>query len=49
MYIKILQTITKLDGAVLKSDPTIIKLLKRKIFKPIGYKARKILFTIKYS
>jgi hypothetical protein len=34
------KTLLKLDGPVLKSDHAIIKLLKRKVLKPIGYWAR---------
>ena len=39
----------QLDCAVLKSDPKIIKIIKRKILKPIGYHFRKKHFNKYYK
>ena len=49
MCIKILQVLTKLDGATLKSDSKLKKFIMRKITKPIGYQARKKLFNLNYK
>lgn len=48
-YINILKHLQKLDGAVLKSDSKMIKIIKRKILKPIGYYFRKKHFDIVYK
>lgn len=39
----------RLDGAVLVSDPKFIKIIKRKILKPIGYYFRKKYFRLKIN
>jgi hypothetical protein len=43
------KTLLKLDCAVLKSDSTIVKIIKRKVLKPIGYWARKKNFDKHYK
>ena len=48
MKTKIYQNLLKLDCPVLKSDPTLIKAIKRKILKPIGYFFRKKYFEAVY-
>jgi hypothetical protein len=45
--IKIYRILLQLDGAILKSDSALTKLLKRKILKPIGYYFRKKWFNAK--
>lgn len=47
MLIKLYRHLLKLDGAMLKSDSYLTKLLKRKILKPIGYHFRKKWFYAK--
>lgn len=39
----------KLDSAVLKTDSQLVKLLKRKLLKPIGYYFRKRYFDKNYK
>jgi hypothetical protein len=43
-----IKTLLQLDGPILKSDSRIIKMLKRKILKPIGYYFRKKYFDKYY-
>lgn len=45
----IYQTLLKLDMATLKNDNYIIKIIKRKILKPIGYYFRKKNFNKFYK
>jgi hypothetical protein len=45
----IYQTLLKLDGPVLHSDHYLIKVIKRKILKPIGYYFRKKYFNKYYK
>ena len=49
MKVKIYQKLLQLDCAVLKSDNIIIKILKRKILKPIGFYCRKKYFDLTYN
>jgi hypothetical protein len=49
MLIKIYSKLLRLDGAVLVSDPTPVKIIKRKILKPIGYYFRKKYFNLVYK
>lgn len=46
---KILYKLLQLDGATLKSDSRLKKLIKRKILKPIGYYFRKMYFNLYYQ
>jgi hypothetical protein len=46
---KIYKILLRLDGAVLKSDHYLIKLVKRKILKPVGYYFRKKNFDKYYN
>ena len=46
---KILYKLLQLDGANLKSDSRLTKLIKRKILKPIGYYFRKMYFNLYYQ
>lgn len=46
---KIYKTLLKLDCAVLKSDSKVIKIVKRKILKPIGYYFRKLNYNKCYK
>jgi len=49
MRSKLYHKLLWLDCATLKSDPLIIKVLKRKLFKPIGFYFRKKYFEITYK
>ncbi len=46
---RILHKLLQLDGATLKSDSRLKKLIKRKILKPIGYYFRKKYFNLYYQ
>jgi hypothetical protein len=46
---KIYKTLLQLDGATLKSDSKLTRLIKRKILKPIGYYFRKKNFNKYYA
>ena len=46
---KIYKILLKLDCATLKSDSKLIKIIKRKILKPIGYYFRKKNFDKYYK
>ena len=46
---QIYKTLLKLDCAVLKSDHAIIKIIKTKILKPIGFYFRKKHFDKYYN
>lgn len=46
---RILHKLLQLDGATLKSDSRLKKLIKRKILKPIGYYFRKMYFNLYYQ
>ena len=46
---KIYKTLLKLDCATLKTDPVIIKIIKRKVMKPIGFYFRKKNFDKYYK
>lgn len=45
----IYKKLLRLDCAILKSDPKLIKVLKAKILKPIGYYFRKKNFDLNYK
>ena len=45
----IYRKLLRLDGAVLKSDSPLTKILKRKILKPVGYYFRKKNFEANYK
>jgi len=45
----IYRKLLRLDGAVLVSNYKIIKILKRKILKPIGFYFRKKYFNLTYK
>jgi hypothetical protein len=45
----IYEKLLKLDCAVLKSDNIIVKVLKRKLLKPIGFYFRKKYFNLMYK
>jgi hypothetical protein len=45
----IYQSLLRLDGATLKTDSKIAKLIKRKILKPIGYYFRKRNYYLRYK
>jgi len=45
----ILHKLLQLDGATLKSDSRLTRLIKRKILKPIGYYFRKKYFNLYYQ
>ena len=47
--IQLYQKLLRLDGAVLKSDWLIVKIIKRKLLKPIGYHFRKKYFEAMYN
>lgn len=46
---RVLYSLLQLDGATLKSDSRLTKLIKRKILKPIGYYFRKMYFNLYYQ
>lgn len=46
---RILHKLLQLDGATLKSDSRLKKLIKRNILKPIGYYFRKMYFNLYYQ
>lgn len=46
---KILHKLLQLDGATLKSDSRLKKIIKRKILKPVGYYFRKMYFNLYYQ
>lgn len=46
---RILHKLLQLDGATLKSDSKLTKLIKRKMLKPIGYYFRKKYFNLYYQ
>jgi len=46
--IKLYKKLLRLDGPVMKYDYSIIKVLKRKVLKPVGYHFRKAYFHLVY-
>lgn len=46
---RVLYSLLQLDGATLKSDSRLTKLIKRKVLKPIGYYFRKVYFNLYYQ
>jgi len=46
---KIYKLLLRLDGPVLKSDSTLVTIIKRKVLKPIGYYFRKKNFSKSYK
>ncbi len=46
---RVLYSLLQLDGATLKSDSRLTKLIKRKVLKPIGYYFRKMYFNLYYQ
>lgn len=46
---KLYKILLRLDGAVLKSDNKLTKIIKRKILKPIGYYFRKLNYNKYYN
>jgi hypothetical protein len=47
--IRLYQVLLRLDGPILVSDSKVMKIIKRKILKPIGYYFRKKNFNAKIS
>ena len=46
---RVLYSLLQLDGATLKSDSRLTKLIKIKVLKPIGYHFRKMYFNLYYQ